>query len=189
MKKTVYFLSLILLSVLLSNCSTNRMGIFDSFRKKHKTGATSLKSQDTFIVFSIEGDSLPVVGLINDRLISNADWASFPWNCSVVVSCKEVNAVGLPTDAEASVLNSFEESLAARIVEDASHPNALFFGRLNWNNTRELIWKVRNPEPVAAFLQSVIDDKDAIREIDFKIEYDKEWEMTRMYSEGISKKK
>ncbi len=189
MKQNAYFLALIPLFNILSNCSTNRMGLFDFFRKKQNTVTPLQKSQDTFKVFSIEDDSLPAVGLINNQLVNNADWASFPWNCSVVVRCKDVNAAGLPTDAEASVLNCFEDSLNARIVADKSVPNALFFGRVNWNSTRELIWKVKNPEPVAAFLQSVIDDKDAIREIDFKMEYDKEWEMTRMYSDGISKKK
>ncbi len=187
-RKIAYFIVFILLSGLLFNCSSNRMGLFDCFRKKSKTVTISQKSQDSFTIFSIEDNSLPAVGLVNNQLVSNADWASFPWNCSVVVRCKDVNAAGLPTDAEASVLNCFEDSLNARIVADKSVPNALFFGRVNWNSTRELIWKVKNPEPVAAFLQSVIDDKDAIREIDFKMEYDKEWEMTRMYSDGISKK-
>ena len=95
--------------------------------------------------------------------------------------------MSLPTDAEAEVLNAFEDVLDKRIVADKSNPNAIFFGRLSWNSTRELIWKVKNPEPVAVFLQSVIDDKKAIREIDFKIENDKEWKLTEMYSKAISK--
>ena len=146
------------------------------------------QTQDNFCVLNIEGDSLPAVGMFNVRLARFADWALYPWNCSVVVRCKEVNDAGLPTDSEASVLNSFEDSLDARIVADKSHPNALYFGRLNWNSTRELIWKVKDPKPVAAFLQSVIDYKNAVREIDFKIEYDKEWEMTKIYSDAINKK-
>lgn len=177
-----------LFSVLLTNCSSNRMGLFDSFLKKKEAVERPQQTQDNFCVLNIEGDSLPAVGMFNVRLARFADWALYPWNCSVVVRCKEVNDAGLPTDSEASVLNSFEDSLDARIVADKSHPNALYFGRLNWNSTRELIWKVKDPEPVAAFLQSVIDDKNAVREIDFKIEYDKEWEMTKIYSDAINKK-
>ena len=184
----IKILLIVILSSVLLNCSSNRMGLFDNSQKP-KTEMMPQKSQDIFKVVSFEGDSLPAVGMFNERLAHFAEWTSYPWNCSVVVRCKEVNDIGLPTDAEASILNNFEDSLGTRIVADESHPNALFFGRLNWNSTRELIWKVKNPEPVAAFLQSVIDDKNAIRGIDFKMEYDKEWKMTQIYSDAINKKK
>lgn len=163
------------------------MGIFDRLFKKKTTTENLQKPEDTFAIVSFEGDSLPAVGMFNERLANYTDKAAYPWNCSVVVRCKDVNEVCLPTDAEAEVLNVFEDVLDKRIVADKSNPNAIFFGRLSWNSTRELIWKVKNPEPVAAFLQSVIDDKNAIREIDFKIENDKEWKLTEMYSKAISK--
>ena len=173
--------------ILFSNCSSNRMGIFDCFRKKKDNVATTQQTQDTFTVFSIEGDSLPCVGSINNRFANNKGWEEYPWNCSVVVRCKNVNDAQLPTNEESSILNDFEDRLNKRIVADPTTPNALFFGRVNWNATRELIWKVKNPESVAAFLQSVMDDKNAILEIEFKIEKDKEWKLTEIYSTGISK--
>ena len=163
------------------------MSIFDRIFKKKTTTDNPQKSKDTFAIVSFEGDSLPAIGMFNERLVNFADKTDFPWNCSVVVRCREVNEVGLPTDAEAEVLNAFEDALNEKIIEDKANLNAIFFGRLNWNSTRELIWKVKNPEPVAAYLQSVIDDKNAIREIDFKIENDKEWKLTEIYSAAISK--
>lgn len=181
-----YFLS-ILIALLLCNCKISGMSIFDRIFKKKATIENLQKPEDTFAIVSFEGDSLPAVGMFNERLANYSDKAAYPWNCSVVVRCKDVNEVSLPTDAEAEVLNAFEDVLDKRIVADKSNPNAIFFGRLSWNSTRELIWKVKNPEPVAVFLQSVIDDKKAIREIDFKIENDKEWKLTEMYSKAISK--
>ena len=71
MKQNAYFLALILLFNILSNCSTNRMGLFDFFRKKQNTVTPLQKSQDTFKVFSIEDDSLPAVGLINNQLVKS----------------------------------------------------------------------------------------------------------------------
>ena len=168
----------VLSSLLFSNCNSNQNNV-----------TTSPQSQDSYTVISFEGDELPAIGMFNQGLFNYPDWASFPWNCSVVVRCKEVNNAGLPTDAEANILNEFEDSLCTKIVGDKIQPNALYFGRLNWNSTRELIWKVKDPEPVAGYLQSVIDDKSAIREIDFKIEYDKEWKMTQLYSDAINQNK
>lgn len=163
------------------------MSIFDRMFKKKATTDNPQKSKDTFAIVSFEGDSLPAIGMFNERLVNFADKTDFPWNCSVVVRCREVNEVGLPTDAEAEVLSAFEDALNEKIIEDKANLNAIFFGWLNWNSTRELIWKVKNPEPVAAYLQSVIADKNAIREIDFKIENDKEWKLTEIYSAAISK--
>ncbi len=60
--------------ILFSNCSSNRMGIFDCFRKKKDNVATTQQTQDTFTVFSIEGDSLPCVGSINNRFANNKEW-------------------------------------------------------------------------------------------------------------------
>lgn len=186
METSKYLLS-ILLALTLCNCNTNGMGIFDRLFKKKAITDNPHKTKDTFAIVSFEGDNLPAIGMFNEHLVSFADKSAYPWNCSVVVRCKDVNGVGLPTDAEAEVLNAFEDALDEKIILDKANPNAIFFGRLNWNSTRELIWKVKNPEPVAAYLQSVIDDKNAIREIDFKIENDKEWELTEMYSTAISK--
>lgn len=190
-KKCLYGIMMIVIAilslVLFLNCSANRMGIFDIFRKKKAIVTKPQDKQDKFTVFSIEGESLPIVGTINERFANNKGWEEYPWNCSVVVRCKNVNDAALPTEEESCILNNLEDSLNNRIIADPTNPNALFFGRVNWNSTRELIWKVKNPEPVAAFLQSVIDDKNAIREIDFKIENDKEWKLTEMYSTGINK--
>ncbi len=185
MNTSKHFIS-ILIALLLFNYNANGMSIFNKLFKKKTTTETPQKQKDTFAIVCFEGDSLPAVGMFNERLVNFANKVAYPWTCSVVVRCKEVNGSGLPTDAEAVVLNTFEDVLHEKIIADETRPNAIFFGRLSWNSTRELIWKVKNPEPVAEFLQSVIDDKNAIREIDFKIEKDTEWKLTEMYLTAIS---
>lgn len=164
------------------------MGIYNGSSKKTDSIVEDIRKEDTFTLVNIAGDSLPAIGMFNERLVNFAGKDAYPWNCSVVIKCKDVYTSGLPTDAEAEVLNSFEDYLEVRIADNRDNPNAIFFGRLSWNSTRELIWKVKDPKPVAAFLQSVMDDTSAVREIDFIIEIDKDWKLTEMYSNAIRKK-
>ena len=186
MKSIKLFSFLLLLSF--CSCNINRMGIYNGSSKKTDSIVEDIRKEDTFTLVNIAGDSLPAIGMFNERLVNFAGKDAYPWNCSVVIKCKDVYTSGLPTDAEAEVLNSFEDYLEVRIADNRDNPNAIFFGRLSWNSTRELIWKVKDPKPVAAFLQSVMDDTSAVREIDFIIEIDKDWKLTEMYSNAIRKK-
>ena len=72
MKTSKYLLS-ILLALTLCNCNTNGMSIFDRIFKKKTTTDNPQKSKDTFAIVSFEGDSLPAIGMFNERLVNFAD--------------------------------------------------------------------------------------------------------------------
>lgn len=112
----------------------------------------------------------------------------FSWNCSILLELENTTENGLPKEDDFSILDNFEDYLDENIKgESKEKPNALFYGRITWNSTRQLIWKVYNPKITNDFLQELIESKNYAFEFDYRIEEDENWESTSWYSENIEK--
>jgi hypothetical protein len=57
----------------------------------------------------------------------------------------------------------------------------LFLGQITWNETRELIWRVFDPEITNTFLQDLIKSKTHFRPFDYRIEQDKAWKLAEWH--------
>jgi hypothetical protein len=126
------------------------------------------------------------IAVINTALNSKDLKEIFSWNCSIMLQLENTTENGLPTQEEISLLEKFEDFLDDKIKGDNKEkPNALFFGRITWNSTRQLIWKVYEPELSNNFLTELIESENYAFEFDYRIEEDQNWELTKWYSENI----
>ena len=90
----------------------------------------------------------------------------------------------MPAKQEVNILNEFEDFLDEKIKgSEKEKPNALFLARITWNGTRQLIWRVYDPESTNNFLTDLITRKDYPREFDYQIKDDEDWKLTTWYLE------
>ena len=59
-------------------------------------------------------------------------------------------------------------------------------GRITWNKTRELIWRVFEPELTNDFLSKIIEEENYPLQFDFKIEDDTEWKLADWHLKSVS---
>jgi len=86
-----------------------------------------------------------------------------------------------PSQADRDLLDPFEDSLRSLLNSDPARPNALFLARITWNGTRELIYRVHDPEVANDALQGIIKSREYPREFDFRMDDDPEWEMAEWH--------
>lgn len=96
----------------------------------------------------------------------------FPWFLKITMNVKVYNENGHPLPEEAEVLNSFEEFLDKKIKEGTV---AHYIGRTTLYKKREILYFLAEPEKVKSILQHILADDDAIRNFQFHIEQDSEW--------------
>ena len=93
---------------------------------------------------------------------------------------------GMPSQAELGVIEPYGDLLDADFKGDnLEKPNALFLARITWNKTRELIYRVFDPEPANQYLASVIETKahprTHPRNFDYRIDHDPEWKLAKWH--------
>src|SRR5689334_10560648 len=104
----------------------------------------------------------------------------FAWHFSIMIDCKEVDPDGLPTENELKVLDSFQTYLSEiTLGTDPAKPNAIFLARIDWKSTRELIWRVYNPESIQHKLKAILGTDIPPRPFDYRIDPDNEWKLAQ----------
>lgn len=127
---------------------------------------------------SFRQEDLPGIGVINSALQGFEPKEVFSWHLSIMVEFEEMIANGLPSQTERDALEPWEDELDAEFKgANQEKPNALFLARITWNKTRELIYRVFDPEPVNGFLQKLIDSNEHVRSFDYRIDPDPDWKL------------
>ena len=170
------------------------MSFFSNLFKKKESVETSTNKcpftgtpREKDVTITFREDDLPAVAVINESLLDFMDKASFPYNFSIIIQCNESMDNGLPTESELAALAKFEQGIKKDIEGDVNQPNALFFCLVSWNETREMIWKVKNPEPVRKYMTDIQNQKMCVREFDFSVDEDANWEQTNWYFDELRK--
>lgn len=177
--KVIYYMSFF------SNLFKKKESVEENDDKLQSTGIP--KERNVTITF--REDDLPAVAVINEGLLNFTDRASFPYNLSIIIQCNECMNNGLPTERELATLSNFEESIKKDIEGDGNQPNALFFCRISWNETREMIWKIKDPQLVNEYITHIQNQKMCVREFDFSCDKDPNWEQTNWYFDELRKTK
>jgi hypothetical protein len=113
----------------------------------------------------------------------------FSWHLSVMIQFVDLIDNGMPSTAEREIVDPFGDALDAVFKgDDARKPNALFLARITWNKTRELIYRVFEPEPIHRYLQSIISKKSWAREFGYRIDPDPEWKLARWHLNSEARK-
>ena len=140
--------------------------------------------EDSYSIIEFRQDDLPGIGAINTALRDFEPKIVFGWHLSLMLQLDDLIENGMPSRAERDTVDRFGDTLDGMLKgNDAAKPNALFLARITWNATRELIWRVFDPEPANDYLQSIINDVAAVRPraFDFRMDHDPEWELAQWH--------
>lgn len=109
----------------------------------------------------------------------------FSWHCSVMIHFNDLVENGMPSVSDRTKAEEFEGWLDEEIKGHCKEkPNALFLGRITWNKTRELIWRIYKPDIVNSMLNDVIEKKEYDLPFDYRIDQDLEWKLTKWHLEN-----
>jgi hypothetical protein len=139
-------------------------------------------TENRYFVLNGQKEGLPAV-IVVDRLgLDPATRGSHVWHLSVIMDCKDLAEQGMPTKAEYLVLDQLGDRIEA-MVRDTGH--GAFLARITWNRTRQLLFRVSEPDLVADALGSEIARDRSERSWDFKMWKDPEWKDAEWYSNAI----
>lgn len=135
-----------------------------------------------YSVLNFRQEDLPGVAVVNSALRDFEPKEVFAWHLSIMLELVDLIDNGMPSRNEVDVIDDYGQFLDDKIKgENKEKPNALFLARITWNGTRELIWRVYNPEIADKFLKDLIADGNQIREFDYRMENDEEWRLTEWH--------
>ncbi len=133
-------------------------------------------------ILKFKQEELPGIAVVNKSLVDFEQKEIFSWHCSVMLDCKELIENGMPSKAEVKTLDEFGDFLDEKIKgPDKEKPNGLFLARITWNETRELIWRIHDPEITNEFLSDLIERNEYPREFDYRIDDDMEWKLAQWH--------
>jgi len=133
---------------------------------------------DSYVAIQAESDGLPDIWLVNQALDALAPRAAFGWHLSIIIDMAEHSEHWLPTKAEQAVLAGLGESFRSHLQAGG---NAVMLASITWNGTRQLVFRVRDPERANAYLTSVVEDPSPIRPLEFRMEGDPRWALAEQY--------
>ena len=123
-------------------------------------------------------DNFPGIAYVNRSLIYFQPKEVFSWHLSIMIDIQDTVENGMPSKKEQELLDEFGEILDTNLkVQDTEKPNALFLARITWNKTRELIWRVYDPDLADNYLKQLISNNSSPRFFDYRIDPDKDWKM------------
>lgn len=126
-------------------------------------------------------DDLPGVAVINRALRGFEPKLVFAWHLSIMLTFEDLIENGMPSQTDRDIVDPFGDMLDERFKGEPEKPNALFLARITWNGTRELIYRVFDPEPADAILRGIIESKSHPRHFDYRIDQDPEWKLARWH--------
>jgi hypothetical protein len=141
--------------------------------------------EENYTIITFNRENLPAIMVINSSLLQFEPKEVFDWHLSLIIDFETEIENGMPAQSETDVTLPFEKYIDTQLKGEEDKPNALFFGRITWNGTRELIYKICNPEIANETLQKIIDDKTYPREFDYVMKFDKNWELHKKHLEAV----
>jgi len=114
----------------------------------------------------------PAVVVVNSALRNFSGRATFPWHLVVVISCRDVAQHGMPTASEAAILNRLEDALSRVLCRN---DNAIFLARITCSGSRDLLYRIHDPELASSQLQQLLSSPVSQREWEYRLEEDMAW--------------
>jgi hypothetical protein len=147
------------------------------------TGYKVVIPKDAHTLITFHQRDLPGFATVNSALREFEPRIVFSWHLSVLVRCVQLIGDALPSTDEQKVLYEFEDKLDPLIKASC---NALFLARVTHDAQREIIWRVHNPEAADSVLREMLRTKDYLREFEYRIDEDPNWEKTRWYLDRVA---
>ncbi|NJI72300.1 DUF695 domain-containing protein [Sphingobacterium kitahiroshimense] len=135
-----------------------------------------------YSLLNFEQEDLPGVAVVNTALREFEPKIVFACHLSIMIDLEYLIDNGMPSKSEVEVIDNYGDYLDNEIKgPDKEKPNALFLARITWNKTRELIWRVYDPEISNSFLQEIITANSSPRQFDYRIDPDNNWELAKWH--------
>ena len=135
-----------------------------------------------YSLLNFKQDDLPGVAVVNTALKEFEPKIVFAWHLSIMIDLEDLIDNGMPSKSEVEVIDNYGDYLDNEIKgKNKEKPNALFLARITWNKTRELIWRVYDPEISNIFLQEIIAANSSPRQFDYRIDPDDNWELAKWH--------
>lgn len=132
-----------------------------------------------YTLFNAKRDGLPEVIVVNDALLAFAHAVIFPWHLCVTLEVQDVVENGMPAPEESKLLFKLGDLIESTVLEGRTEhgsENAMFLARSTWNQERQLLFQVHDPEVAHSQLQKLLQGRTWERKWDYKMEEDLEWE-------------
>ena len=137
---------------------------------------------EDYEILNFTQEELPGVAIINAASKAFEPKQVFSWHLSIMIYLKDLIENGMPSRTEEVIVYEYGILLDENIKgQDKKKPNALFLARITWNKTRELIWRVFDPEITNTFLRQIISENSSPRPFDFRIDSDDDWELAKWH--------
>ena len=131
-------------------------------------------------ILRYEGGGMPGILVLNHSLIDWQPKEVFSWNLSIMLHVPESACNdGLPTKEALDKCQEWQDGLEPFIALDPSKPNALPLAVETHKGTRELIYRLYNPEPPHQHLQELIEAEKHPFPFDYEIKHDITWELNQ----------
>ena len=141
--------------------------------------------EEIYTIVEFKQDDLPGSMVINSSLLDFEPKEVFSWNLSIMLHFNEILDNGMPSKNEIESIKTFEEHLDDNLKFDKIKPNALFFASITWNGTREIIYRIFEPETANQYLQDILSKKKYPRPFDYRIDPDVEWKLNEWHLNAI----
>lgn len=142
---------------------------------------------DSGCIVRFEQEGFPGIANIRSALREFQPKEVFAWHLSLMLQLEDLVQNGMPSKAEQKVIDEFGDTLEATFIGDPDHPNALFLARITWNATRELVYRVFEPEPIDAYLRHIIEMDSSPRPFDYRLDHDPEWKLAEWHLNATKK--
>jgi hypothetical protein len=145
-------------------------------------GRKAPQAPGNFVFLQLQTDGLPEIWMLNHKVDVGIERSAFPWHLTIDIAMAGAHAIGLPTDEEQRTLTAVRETLDATLLADR---NALWFGSITWNKTRQLVYRVRDPSVANEYLATLVASPAAMRPMQYRMVEDASWEQAEYYLEPL----
>lgn len=136
--------------------------------------------KDDLVVIQAEAEGLPDVWIVNRALDDAAAKAALGWHLSIIIEMADAAPNGMALPEEQAVLGRLGEEIRGELQAGG---NAALLASITWNGTRQLVYRVRDPEVANAYLVRLTGSDAPVRQMEYQMEEDARWEFADAYLE------
>ncbi len=92
----------------------------------------------------------------------------------------------MPKDDGMERIQQFCEDLEQQFNHALGKPNALFTFRETYNGISNVCWRVYDSDIIEDVLQKVIEEDEYPFDFEYRLEYDKDWELVAWYLQDFN---
>lgn len=137
--------------------------------------------ENFFSVFKFVQEDYLGVAAINTALRGFRFKSVFGWHLSIMLHFDKVTESRMPYKVDHEKTEEFEDRLAELLNNNIKKPNAIFLGRITWNSTAELIWRIHDAAAANDIVQCVLEKKLYPFPFDYRIDPDVEWDLSKWH--------